>query len=89
MKTLHDCLQNDPSLVEAHVLAAVINNEAGNVRAANSSLQQAFSQDFTIRENPVFMLIKAQIEMRAQEWPEAKQTLESAFNLPGVKDGAP
>ena len=35
------------------------------------------------------MLIKAQIEMRAQEWSEAKQTLESAFNLPGVKDGAP
>ena len=43
LKTLHDCLQNDPSLVEAHVLSAVINNEAGNVRAANSSLQQAFS----------------------------------------------
>jgi tetratricopeptide repeat protein 21B len=43
IKTLYDCLQVDPTLVEAHVLAAVINNEAGNVKAAENSLQQAFS----------------------------------------------
>jgi tetratricopeptide repeat protein 21B len=86
LKILHDCLQNDPNLVEAHVLGAVINIESGNINAANSALQQAFSQDFSIRENPVFMLIKAQVDVKMGNFQEALKSLETAYNLPGVKD---
>jgi hypothetical protein len=46
----------------------------------------AFAQDFKIRENPVFMLMKSEIEMKAQDWLTAQKTLEQAFELPGVKD---
>lgn len=68
------------------MLAALINCESGNVKAAENNLQQAFAQDFKIRENPVFMLMKSEVEIKSQDWPNALKTLEHAYELPGVKD---
>jgi hypothetical protein len=45
-----------------------INIEDDNVSAARGALQQALSLDFKIRENPVFMMIKAQIESKDGQW---------------------
>lgn len=87
LRELYSCLQKDPTLVEAHVLAALINCESGNIKAAENALQQAFAQDFKIRENPVFMLMRSEVEMKAGNWGEAVKTLEQAYDLPGVKDG--
>ena len=64
LKELHDCLEKDPTMVEAHILAAIINSECGNMKAADHNLQQAFAQDFPIRENPVFMLMRSDVEIR-------------------------
>lgn len=64
LKEIHDCLEKDPSMVEAHILAAIINSECGHMKAADLNLQQAFSQDFSIRENPVFMLMRSDVEIR-------------------------
>lgn len=86
LRELHNCLQKDPTLIEAHVLAALINCEGGNVKAAENNLQQAFAYDFKIRENPVFMLMKSEVEIKSQDWPNALKTLEHAYELPGVKD---
>lgn len=86
LKILHDCLKSDPKLVEAHVLTSIINMESGDIQAANNALQQAFSQDFSIRENPVFLLIKAQVEKKMGNYQEALKSLETAYELPGVKD---
>jgi predicted Zn-dependent protease len=63
-------------MVEAHVLAALINCESGNIKAAENALQQAFAQDFKIRENPVFMLMRSEVEMKAGDWMTAVKTLE-------------
>jgi len=79
-------VSNDPDKVEAHVLTAVINIDTGNIAAAKGALQQALSLDFKIRENPVFMMIKAQIEAKNNEWANAKTTLLHAYNLPGIKE---
>ncbi len=73
-------------MVEAHVLAALINCESGNTKAAENALQQAFAQDFKIRENPVFMLMRSEVEMKQGDWQNALKTLEKAYDLPGVKD---
>lgn len=73
-------------MVEAHVLAAVINSEAGNMAAADNFLKQAFAQDFSIRDNPVFMLMKSDVEMKQKDWEEAKKTLEHIFKMPIVQD---
>ena len=86
LKILHDCLKNDSNLVEAHVLTSIINMESGDIQAANNALQQAFSQDFSIRTNPVFLLIKAQVETKMKNYQEALKSLETAYDLPGVKD---
>ena len=64
IKELHNILQKDPSMIEAHILAALINSESGNMKAAENNLQQAFAQDFRIRENPVFMLMRSEVEIK-------------------------
>jgi len=82
IKELHDCLEKDPTMVEAHILAALINSENGNVKASNLNLQQAFAQDFSIRENPVFMLMRSECEIKSKDWEAALKTLEAAIMLP-------
>lgn len=86
LKEIQDCIQKNPTTVEAHIMAALINSEAGNMKAADNFLKQAFAQDFTIRENPVFMLMKSEVEIIGKLWDEARQTLEYAFKLPAVID---
>ena len=66
-------------MVEAHILAALINSENKNMKAAEMNLQQAFAQDFSIRENPVFMLMRSDVEIKGQDWEAALKTLEAAF----------
>lgn len=73
-------------MVEAHILSAIINSELGNSKAADVSLQQAFAQDFSIRENPVFMLMRSDVELKNQDFENALKTLETVYNLPQVQD---
>ena len=54
------------------------------MRAADNFLKQAFAQDFSIRDNPVFMLMKSEVEIKQKDWEEAKKTLEHIFRLPAV-----
>ncbi len=75
-------------MMEAHILSAVIDSEAGNFKAAEVAHQQAFAQDFSIRENPVFMLMRADVEIKQKDFENALKTLEHAFELPGVKDAS-
>lgn len=63
-------------------MAALINSEAGNMKAADNFLKQAFAQDFSIRENPSFMLMKSEVEIMGKNWSEAHATLDHAFKLP-------
>jgi hypothetical protein len=69
-------------MVEAHIFAALINSENGNMKAAEINLKEAFAQDFSIRENPVFMLMRSDVEIKGQDWPAALKTLEAAYVLP-------
>lgn len=38
LKELKDCLEKDATMVEAHILSALINSEAGNMKAADHNL---------------------------------------------------
>lgn len=86
LKQLNDCISKDFSMVEAHILAALINSQQGNSKASQLNLQHAFSQDFSIRENPVFMLMRSEVEIQSKDWDGALKTLDAAFNLPQVQD---
>ena len=39
LRELQDCLKKDSSTVEAHIMAALINSEAGNMKAADNYLK--------------------------------------------------
>lgn len=39
LRELNDCLQKNPTAVEAHMQAALINSEAGNMKAADNLLK--------------------------------------------------
>jgi tetratricopeptide repeat protein 21B len=73
-------------LIEANILAALINSEAGNHKAAENNLEEAFAVDFKIREDPLFLLMRSEVELRASEYEKALKTLEEAYEVPGVQD---
>jgi Tfp pilus assembly protein PilF len=43
LRELADVNEKDPTCVEAHIMAALINSEAGNMKAADNYLKQAFA----------------------------------------------
>lgn len=48
----------DPRNEECILLSAMIEIKNKNFAAANNFIEQALSTDFTIRKNPLFMLLK-------------------------------
>ena len=78
------CLQMDPNFVDALLLSAMINYHNEQYMGAAGALEQAISHNFRIRDNPLFMLVKGQVELKNNQPREALKTLEAAFNLPGV-----
>ena len=38
LREIHDCLEKESTMVEAHILAAIINSDAGNMKAADVNL---------------------------------------------------
>jgi tetratricopeptide repeat protein 21B len=57
-------LEMDPKNEECNMLSAMIEMRNNNVAAAYHYIEQSLSEDFTIRENPLFMLLKGQIELK-------------------------
>jgi len=41
------------------------------MKAADTLLKQAFAQDFSIRNDAVFMLMKSEVEIKQANWAEA------------------
>ena len=61
-------IELDPKNEDANILHALILSKSGNNTAAITSLSQAISQNFSIRENPMFMLIKAEVEYNSGDY---------------------
>lgn len=88
-KYLSICLMMDPSCVDALLLSALISVAAGQFSAASNAIEQALARNFLIRDNPMFMLIKGQVELKNRQYREALKTFAAAFELPGVKSATP
>lgn len=48
----------DPKNEECSILSAMIEMKNNNLGAAYHFIESALSEDFTIRDNPLFMLLK-------------------------------
>jgi len=88
LRVIENCLGLNDECSEAHILAALINSKTGNTGAARSNLENAMAISFGIRENPLFMLVKGQVEIKSGEFTKALETLKKAIALPGVKSGS-
>jgi tetratricopeptide repeat protein 21B len=65
----------------------MISLKENNYVQAEGALEQAISQNFKIRNNPVFMLLKGEVELKSGNYKVCLQTLEGLFLVPGVRMG--
>jgi len=84
-KILHGCLRLDPSCSDTHLLLARIYHEKDQSNVALQYLEQGLSHDFSVRNHPLYHLVKAQVLHAAGEIEPAVKVLRSAMDLPGVK----
>ena len=78
-------LQLDPDCIDALILSSLISLQVGQYASASSTLEQAIARNFQIRENPLFMLVKGQVEMKQKKFADSVKTFESALNLQGIR----
>jgi len=67
------------------LLLARIYHEKDQPNAALQYLEQGLSHDFTVRNHPLYHLVKAQVLNAAGEIEPAAKVLQAAMELPGVK----
>lgn len=84
-RILHQCLRLDPSCSDTYLLLARIYHEKDQPNAALQYLEQGLSHDFTVRNHPLYSLVKAQVLWAAGEVEPAAKVLHAAMDLPGVK----
>lgn len=84
LKNVNKVLQMDPKNEECNILSAMIEMKNNNLGKSYHYIEQAISEDFTIRENPLFMLYKGQIELKLGQKEKAIVTLEQAYNTLGM-----
>eukprot|EP00931_Biecheleriopsis_adriatica_P087453 TRINITY_DN61918_c0_g1_i1.p1 TRINITY_DN61918_c0_g1~~TRINITY_DN61918_c0_g1_i1.p1 ORF type:complete len:1362 (+),score=379.50 TRINITY_DN61918_c0_g1_i1:247-4086(+) len=84
-RILHQCLRLDPSCSDTHLLLARVYHGKDQPNAALQYLEQGLSHDFSVRNHPLYHLVKAQVLFSAGEIEPAAKVLEAAMSLPGVK----
>lgn len=85
LKILHQCLRLDPSIADTYLMLARIYHMKDQAQAALQYLEQGLSHDFTVRNHPLYHLVKAQVLSSSGEFEPAAKVLEAAMELPGVK----
>jgi len=84
-RILHQCLRLDPSCSDTYLLLARIYHEKDQPNAALQFLEQGLSHDFTVRNHPLYSLVKAQVLVSSGEVDAAAKVLGDCMELPGVK----
>lgn len=89
-RILHQCLRLDPSCADTYLLLARIFHGKDQPQAALQFLEQGLSHDFTVRNHPLYALVKAQVlsapPASSSEFEQACKVLEAAMELPGVRN---
>lgn len=86
LKSVNKVVEMNPQNEEAYIVHAIISIKSGNPGVGQTVLSQAIANNFQIRENPLFLLFKGQLEYEARDYNAALQTLELAYDLPGIRD---
>mmetsp|Transcript_68417 Transcript_68417/g.198374 ORF Transcript_68417/g.198374 Transcript_68417/m.198374 type:complete len:1349 (+) Transcript_68417:99-4145(+) len=88
-RILLQCLRLDHSNSDTYLLLARIYHGKDQPNAALQYLEQGLSHDFSVRNHPLYHLVKAQVLSSAGENESAAKVLEAAMELPGVRTVGP
>ncbi|KAJ3302797.1 Tetratricopeptide repeat protein 21B [Kappamyces sp. JEL0829] len=83
---LQKAIQKNKTDLKAYLLLSEIHSGNKNFKAALSALEMALSFDFAIRQDPAFLLLKAECLNGQESYAEALTVLKTAFNLASVRD---
>ncbi|XP_022660212.1 tetratricopeptide repeat protein 21B-like isoform X2 [Varroa destructor] len=72
---------------DTHLLLAQVQLEQDAVQSAQQTLEMALSNNFQVRDRPLFQLIKAKIHRKKEENQEALTALKMAMDLAGLSGG--
>ncbi|RHY88215.1 hypothetical protein DYB35_009249 [Aphanomyces astaci] len=75
-------LKMNPLHAQAHLLVARVSLEREHFKAASTSLDQALSHDFSVRQSPSFHIIKAKLLENDGNLKEALAILQNAMKAP-------
>jgi len=84
LRSCTTCTKADPAFAAASLLHAQILLRQERFQQAHAVLEQALAQNFSVRESPLFHLVKAKVLQTQGELGEACKILEAAMKLPGV-----
>jgi hypothetical protein len=76
---LTEAIQADATHYDSHLLMAQIFLEMGKFREANTSLEQALSHNFEIRESANYYMLRAMIHEKAGQWADALKVHACAY----------
>jgi len=86
LRILQDCLRLDPMYSPAYVQLARIYESQGQSNVAFQYLEQGSAQDFKLRSQPLYHLVRARTLVESGDTNSAQHVLEDALALPGVKN---
>jgi len=84
-RRLHQCLRLDATNSDAYLLLARVYYSKDQSPTALQYLEQGLSHDFSVRNHPLYALVKAQVLVSSAELEPAVKVLENAMEMPGVK----
>lgn len=87
-KTVLQCLRLDANFADAHLVMAQVQLHREDFQGTQSSLEQALSLNFNVRESITYKLVKARCLHATGDIGEAKLLLEAALMSPGIRSEA-
>mmetsp|Transcript_60950 Transcript_60950/g.108295 ORF Transcript_60950/g.108295 Transcript_60950/m.108295 type:complete len:1353 (-) Transcript_60950:75-4133(-) len=85
LRILQQCLKLDPSNADTYLLFARVYLDKEAPEVALQYMEQGLSHDFTVRNHPLYHLVKAQVLETQGDREGAVKVLQSAMDLPGVR----
>uniref|UniRef100_A0A0R3RUA2 Tetratricopeptide repeat protein 21B n=1 Tax=Elaeophora elaphi TaxID=1147741 RepID=A0A0R3RUA2_9BILA len=84
-RLLDGCTDKNDTPPEAHLLMAQIHLQKNNYDAAGKCLDIGLSNNFKVREHPLYHLIRAKLQKNSKQIAASVQTLQKATELPSFK----
>ncbi|VBB28350.1 unnamed protein product [Acanthocheilonema viteae] len=84
-RLLSDCIDKSDAPPEAHLLMAQIHLHKNNYDETGKCLDIGLSNNFKVREHPLYYLIRAKLQKNSQQIDASIQTLQKAIKLPLFK----